>query len=454
MLRTPRISPEVLGAGALGGYLLTPRYIPLLPVAPLLPAAAAVAAAAAVGVGLGYGLRRAYDWARASYRRGLEPAATGGQWPEGTWVPGGSNDWKVVGTGAKVEVAPIAVYPQQENLMNWYSFGPGRVPQFTLPPIVKFAGFDVFDQLTTEVYVEDTLFGQARGYWGTFSVGRWLSSSKILLTVRPSQGQGPGVPYPSAPMVRPLDPLFEPLTVPGPEVSPDPLRTPSPMPLAPSPWPELQPMGPSPFPDFRPVEPGVAPVPDPARRPIPLPPVEPLRPPGTGQAIGTDAKPVPLPPTQVVPTPAWEEVPWPDGEPIGEPAKRPPPTLIGIAAELGRLEQKVAQLGARPAPSGLDLQGLADLLQEMLDPSPQDFPAGSYELRPVCERDANGALLPARAVSWSAGEGALVELGLKVDALAQLLQISKELRQPICRGGASIDPEGDPVTVTFEEVEG
>ena len=440
-------------AGALGGYVLTPRFIPLLPAAGLLPVAAGVAAAAAAGVALGYAARKAYDWALASFRRDLVPDPTAGQWPEGTWVPDGFNDWRVVGAGSKVEgFPPYPVYPQQETLVNWYTYGPGRVMEFTLPKTVKFAGYDVYDQVDTDVYVRSTLSGGALAKHGTFSVGRWLAPAAIQLMVRPSQGQGLGEPYPLGPMVRPVDPLFSPFDFPLPDIPETPGRSPSPLPSIPEPWILPQPFFPSPFPDVAPRAPGVEPVPQPSRRLIP-PPIKPLRPPGTGRSIGVDAKPSPLPEPSVEPTPEWLEEPWPGGEPIGDPSKRPPPTLIGLATELGRQEQKLAQLGARPSPAAPDLQEIGDLLRELLGSESDNFPAGEYALRPVCERDADGNLLPARKAPWPAGSGALVEIGRKLDALAQLLQISKETLQPICRGGSSIDPAGAPVTVTFEEVQ-
>jgi hypothetical protein len=125
--------------------------------------------------------------------------------------------------------------------------------------------------------------------------------------------------------------------------------------------------------------------------------------------------------------------------------------MVGIAQELGRLEQKMAQIGGRPG--GLDLAGLAELLRQVLGSNGEPFPAGSYSLAPVCERDEGGELLPPVLASWPGGRGDLLEINRKVDAIAELMQVSKNLRQPICRsaGSGPIDPAGQPVTVTFEE---
>jgi hypothetical protein len=60
--------------------------------------------------------------------------------------------------------------------------------------------------------------------------------------------------------------------------------------------------------------------------------------------------------------------------------------------------------------------------------------------------------LPARDVEWEGGSGEIVEVNRKLDALAELFQVHKELRQPVCRGALAVGQRrGRPVTVTFEE---
>ena len=91
--------------------------------------------------------------------------------------------------------------------------------------------------------------------------------------------------------------------------------------------------------------------------------------------------------------------------------------------------------------------GSLDSLEPPLEP-PYIYGAGTYTLEPVCEVDSQGLPMPAREASWQGGIGEVAELGAKVDALAELLQHHKELRQPIC----SKNPRRiDPVTVSFEE---
>jgi hypothetical protein len=121
--------------------------------------------------------------------------------------------------------------------------------------------------------------------------------------------------------------------------------------------------------------------------------------------------------------------------------------------ELGRLEEKLRQIGARsPVVDVADLLG--KLLDGLKEPAAR-FSAGSYQLRPVCDRNERGEILPARSASWLAGEGEIELLNRKIDALAVLLQHHKDLRQPTCGSGArQQQPVGQPVTVTFEEVPG
>jgi hypothetical protein len=112
------------------------------------------------------------------------------------------------------------------------------------------------------------------------------------------------------------------------------------------------------------------------------------------------------------------------------------PDLEGIAEEVGRIEMKLALL-----------LGTVDLLEP---PSLPDYiyGPGMYTLEPVCEFDSQGLPMPAREASWQGGIGEVAELGAKIDALAELLQHHKELRQPVCKQSLL---SGQPVTVTLEE---
>jgi hypothetical protein len=125
----------------------------------------------------------------------------------------------------------------------------------------------------------------------------------------------------------------------------------------------------------------------------------------------------------------------------------PPPTLTGIAVEVGKIERKLELVLTQPPSGGgegppLDLAEVLDLLRELLGLVQRDYPAGSYSLVPVCEERG-----PAVA-SWPAGRSPLGEVNAKLNAMASLLQAHKDMRQPICRQKAS----GEEVTVIFEEI--
>jgi hypothetical protein len=115
--------------------------------------------------------------------------------------------------------------------------------------------------------------------------------------------------------------------------------------------------------------------------------------------------------------------------------------MEGIAAEVGRIEQKTRALLNRPA-AGIDIQDLIDALLAALQPPEFTYPAGQYVISPVC---GDGEELTA---PWPAGTGELGQVNAKLNALAVLLQAHKDLRQPICATKAS----GQPVTVQFQEI--
>ena len=129
--------------------------------------------------------------------------------------------------------------------------------------------------------------------------------------------------------------------------------------------------------------------------------------------------------------------------------------MEGIASEVGKLEQKLELLLAPDGPRSLldqfnriidQIENVKFLLDNLFPPEPYQFGSGSYELSPVCDRDAEGNLLPPRVAAWPSGVGEVAEVRARVDALAALLQHHKDLKQPTCRfGGAPSN-----VTVHFE----
>ena len=250
-----------------------------------------------------------------------------------------------------------------------------------------------------------------------------------------------------------------PVLVPGGQTTPNPVEVdrsspPAPGPLAPLPLPSA-PESPA-VPDAPAVSPGPQPAPGqtpsqptypsvaPSRpaTPLPAPGVPPL--PGDGSGLRPQPQPTPTTPPGVV-------IPWPGAPPVGGPGQAPAPTLTGIAQEVGRIERKLDSIMApRPAgPSG-EPGNWQNQLDDLWDWLERFEPGGSYELRGVCEVDANGE--PVETVvehPWPSGLGSNLGVTGRLDAIAAMLQTHKELRQPICRNPK---PQGEPVTVQFEEL--
>jgi hypothetical protein len=270
-------------------------------------------------------------------------------------------------------------------------------------------------------------------------------------------------PVPPVPQPRPL-PEIPPAPRPGPR--PGPVRPPIPdVPgdpddgSAPDPGPVVPPgpgPGPGPGPDPQ------APV-DPNNPPGPVnPPDPPIVPPPNPQLPDGGAV---LPPDGGPPGPGPGPGPGPDptdpnqhqtpGGPVGGGGQAPPPTLEGIAQELGRQESKLNLLLSRPAPDpgggggggggGFpDLSGLLQLLTTIDG-------AGGYQLTGPCESAVEGQPPEPRVAEWGLTIGLEALLVKRLDAIAELIQHHKDLRQPTCPPGRA---QGQPVTVTFQEVEG
>lgn len=160
---------------------------------------------------------------------------------------------------------------------------------------------------------------------------------------------------------------------------------------------------------------------------------------------------VPQAPAPVATTPPDAHFPVPGAPPVTGNGPRPSPE--GIAQELGRLEQKLARL-SDPGPGGpgdgtdrlqLLFQGLAQLVDFLTAINL----GGGYSLSSPCVLDENDE----RIVSTVEYAGAPTTLGVvmnKIDALAALIQVHKDLKQPNC---TPKKPVGQPVTVNFVQVD-
>jgi len=130
-----------------------------------------------------------------------------------------------------------------------------------------------------------------------------------------------------------------------------------------------------------------------------------------------------------------------------------PETLAGIAAEVGRIETKLKQVLARPDPEIPDpseiLGELLGMLEDLLADRETPDPAGSYQMDSACELDEEGFRRPPVVVPFLETTGSTAAILKRLDALAVLLQVHKDLKQPGCKHPR---PQGDAVTVQFSEI--
>lgn len=452
-----RKAPSRLGIGRSGRMPLLPLAVPAIARARNFPTLALALGLilAAVILDQGFGDEpqeepkgRPKDWGRANADTTEGPDFPP-LWPVGNWNPapieGGyptlTSDIYYGYTDPYTESVVWELHTPGFRHANGLGISGGVSISVERSPVGSYGGW-VDRYYNTNRSGLRTLFASVFG-------GLNLQARNLRLGMTPFPGSSPVEPFPLPPGERRTVPreIPEPLDLPAPAEpprvappwAPAPVDDPKPFPLPlPRPVPGVAPLAPSP-------RPSPAPARMPALLPLPLP--VPVR------EVLTDGLMAPLPAPAPLSTPTWQEVPWPSGPSIGAPSSRPQATPEGIVKELGRLEQKVAAIGGAGA---LDLETILEALGNILpDPTEYQFPPGSYSLEPVCEVDSQGVPLPARVVSWEGGDGELAELRAMLNAIAELFQVSKELRQPVCKGPPRTGgPSGtsQPVTVTFEEV--
>jgi len=122
--------------------------------------------------------------------------------------------------------------------------------------------------------------------------------------------------------------------------------------------------------------------------------------------------------------------------------------LQGLANEVGRLEQKLVLLIQKAATDGpVDMGPIEDLLRRLLGRTDQPFNGGIYALNSPCEKEPDGSLKASVPVAYPPTEGFEEAVFARFNAIAELLQVHKDLKQPNC---ASRKAAGTPVSVTFE----
>lgn len=182
------------------------------------------------------------------------------------------------------------------------------------------------------------------------------------------------------------------------------------------------------------------------------PPLVPLVPalPGV-QQINNSGALVPAALPKLAPTAEEAHFPVPGGAAVGSIATAPQATLAGIAAEVGRIESKLNRL-LNPNVSG-DASDLLQLLwqgiQALINSLTDNRPGGQYELSSPCVLDSNDERVVYTAEFPETEDNTAAVLA-RLDALAALLQIHKDLKQPICHQTPAV---GQPVQVQFVQIE-
>jgi hypothetical protein len=263
-----------------------------------------------------------------------------------------------------------------------------------------------------------------------------LSHSNLLDPLQPEKLPDQR-PYPLLPPLKPsTNPPTKPL--PTPQPTPDtqrapfpdtpPFRQPDPTPTTPKP--QEAPKVPLPF----------LPLPNPSTTPKPSNPRE----------TKPDGLLAPLIPAAIAITPTTAHF-------IGNQkvtANGPQPSMVGISQELGRLESKLTT-GARNNNNIMD--DLFDILQRtklikdfidgLLDSEAQKF----YTITSPCETDAEGNRIEFK--STIAASSDRIEAAInRLNAIADLLQHTKNLKQPACPRERNI-VTGEPVTVNFQQID-
>jgi hypothetical protein len=353
-------------------------------------------------------------------------------YPTGDYNPKGGNIWRWSVTGMYWGPNPGPT-PNVTRTFQWQG-GAGRYAWLVLrDPQMSHNGVLEYDD--AQIHEGPALgVDGGQGLMGFLRSGGFLIDAKFTATVEPAT-PGTGQPLPQPGVAFP-DGWVPPGAEPEPQVLPLPPVLPARVPaVRPAPLPEAQP---SPVP----VAPGVVapPMVGTGSQPKVPPPI-----PATATPTGPDGRPLPKPGPLVPTTP--QDVHFPGGIPIT--SNPPQPTLQGIAQEVGRIENKLNKLLAPGSTDVPDWIGLGWRIWDFLS-SASD--AGEYSLHGTCEKDADGNPIDStRQFPWGGSFGAIGNVASRVDAIAEMLQYSKELKQPICKERPQIT--GEWVTVNFESAE-
>jgi len=435
-MRLPQIPPTTAAlAVPLVGFIVSPQFLPVPP--PLkIPALIALGVLVVIGLAedLADGENLKQNNIQNRQQKKTSTAVPDGKWPTGNYDPVGTNnvtitidgiDWYNVRTCTGLRAATDSV------VFGMVGDGGGLTWFGGAPVVSPICGHTYIQQVGARANVDG--FPPGSGYVSSGSVGyafNFLVPYKLTTTIRPMLQSERVIPFPKqTPEIYGFGTWLEP----QPALLPQRRTLPDPGVLPQQPEPQV-------LPDYTPIKtPGIKP---PKAPPIikPTPRITPKAPPDL-QPTGPDGKPLPKPNPQPQQTEAWQEVPWPDTSPIGSPAQQPRPDLIGIASELGKLEQKLAKIGGTPAPS-LDLSPLVDLLNTIIETLASGGGGGdsgytdynSYLFSPPYD-DAGVGLAEERTYEFFSDTYGPATIA-RLDAIADALQAMAAWRVKLSKGNA------------------
>lgn len=159
----------------------------------------------------------------------------------------------------------------------------------------------------------------------------------------------------------------------------------------------------------------------------------------------------PTQPGPVTQTQPGSIVPWPGAPVIPGTGVGPRPDLTSIAQEVGRIERKIDLMNT-PGSGQNGFENLAELLgllAQIWELLSAQASGTTFTLDSPCEVDDEGVKLPPIEVEAPGGLTYFEALTNRMDALAELIQVHKNLKQPGCKHRLA----GEIVTVNFEQIE-
>jgi hypothetical protein len=259
----------------------------------------------------------------------------------------------------------------------------------------------------------------------------WLFNKALETPAAPEPLPLPA--YPPQPATVPAVPDAEPVTQPEPATPAQPPQRIAPPVTVPSSPPWVTPSRPG-------STPGSVPGQFPSQNPTQ--PTQPTAPDGTV----TPTQPGPVTQTQ-----PGSIVPWPGAPSIPAIGPAPRPDLQGIAQEVGRIERKIDLMNTPGSgQNGFENLGeLLGLLEQIWSFLSATASGTTYTLDSPCEVDEEGIKLPPIEIEAPGASTTFQALLNRTDALAELIQAHKNLKQPGCKHKLA----GEIVTVNFQQIE-